>query len=170
MSLWSGDGMAGRSTISIETLMSLYEVHGTLDAVAAIVGRDRATVHERLQRAGYKQRGVDFYSQEEKAEVIRFYTETPPNEFNLDIRWSTVSQKTVTALFRFINIQYEGDINTPLGYEMLEALQPGRNITWTVNWVQKLFNGLQLTVSYEGRGSQGKQFVHIGRMQLAALF
>jgi uncharacterized protein (DUF2237 family) len=53
---------------------------------------------------------------------------------------------------------------------MLEALKPGDNYTWTVNWQEKLTSGLQLTFSYEGRKSELINAVHLGRMQLSALF
>jgi hypothetical protein len=53
---------------------------------------------------------------------------------------------------------------------MLEALLPGSNWTWNLNWQQKLFNGLQLTVSYDGRKSESQRTVHLARMQVSALF
>jgi hypothetical protein len=92
------------------------------------------------------------------------------NEFGMDLRWSKISQKTVTALLRWVSIVYEGETNTPVSYELLEALQPGKNITWSINWIQRLVNGLQLTFSYEGRRSANQPAVHIGRMQISALF
>ncbi|MEM6297969.1 MAG: hypothetical protein AAF740_04680, partial [Bacteroidota bacterium] len=72
--------------------------------------------------------------------------------------------------FRWLNIQYNAPINTALGYEMLEALRPGTNYTWQLNWQQRVLNGLRLTASYQGRKSEGTPVVHIGQMQLTALF
>ncbi len=88
----------------------------------------------------------------------------------LDMRLSKVSVRTIEAAVRYVQIAYEGAINTPLAYEMLEALQPGRNYTWTINWQQRLTNGLQVNVNYEGRKSEGVPIVHLGRMQVSALF
>jgi hypothetical protein len=54
---------------------------------------------------------------------------------------------------------------------MLQALTPGNNLTWTFNWLQKIGEGLQMNMVYEGRNSEGlDRLVHIGRMQVTALF
>lgn len=90
--------------------------------------------------------------------------------FQADAKFNKVSTRTIQANIKYINIAYNGIINSPIGYEMLEALQPGNNFTWAINIQQKLTNGLQITVNYEGRSSQGQKVVHIGRMQVSALF
>jgi hypothetical protein len=92
------------------------------------------------------------------------------HEASLDLRWAKESQRTVNLRLRLANIAFAGAANTPVGYEMLEALQNGRNYTWTANWQQRLSNGLQLTFQYEGRSSPGQTIVHIGRAQVTALF
>lgn len=92
------------------------------------------------------------------------------DEFSLDFRYTKVSKSTFNAIVKFIDIDFVGDENTPLGYAMLEALRPGSNFTWSLNLQQKLNRGLQLTLNYEGRKSPGADMVQIGRMQLSALF
>ncbi|SDL28195.1 hypothetical protein SAMN05421823_10596 [Catalinimonas alkaloidigena] len=87
-----------------------------------------------------------------------------------ELRWQKVSVRSVNASLQYVRIAFTGNANSPLAYEMLEALQPGNNFTWAVNWQQKLANGLQLTFQYEGRKAQSTAPVHIGRMQVAALF
>ncbi|MEY5046773.1 MAG: hypothetical protein RLZZ175_132 [Bacteroidota bacterium] len=91
-------------------------------------------------------------------------------DFGTEIRISKLSSKTITLNAKYINIDYTGKLNSIVSYDMLEALQPGKNYTWNVNWQQRLSNGLQLTFVYEGRKSKDKDIVHIGRMQLSALF
>jgi hypothetical protein len=77
----------------------------------------------------------------------------------------------VQATISYVQIRFEnGSAQSPLAYEMLEALLPGSNWTWNLNWQQKLFNGLQLTVSYDGRKSESQRTVHLARMQVSALF
>ncbi len=89
---------------------------------------------------------------------------------NLETRWAKVSKRTLMATVRWTQIRYGGPVNTPLGYEMLEALQPGTNWNWSLNWQQRLANGLQLNMNYEGRQSGEQRTIHIGRMQVTALF
>ena len=92
------------------------------------------------------------------------------HEFSAETRLSKVTSRTITGNVKLIKIKFVGDLNTAIGYEMLEALRPGDNYTWTINWQEKLTNGLQLTFSYEGRKSENVSAIHLGRMQLSALF
>ncbi len=87
-----------------------------------------------------------------------------------NVRISKASDLSVDAFVKFSDIDFEGDPNTPVAYEMLEALKPGQNYTWTMIMQKKILMGLQLSISYEGRKSEGNDPIHIGRMQMSALF
>jgi hypothetical protein len=92
------------------------------------------------------------------------------HQLTIEMRWTKVSKRNLIANLRLLNIQYQGLLNTPVSYDMLEALQPGINWTWTLSWQQRLTNGLQLTLNYDGRKSPTTALINIGRMQLTALF
>lgn len=93
------------------------------------------------------------------------------HQMGLDFRFAKAVKTTINANFKYTFIEYNGQPNSPAGYEMLQALTPGNNLTWTFNWLQKIGEGLQMNVVYEGRNSQGlDRLVHIGRMQVTALF
>jgi hypothetical protein len=57
-----------------------------------------------------------------------------------------------------------------VGLEVLQALRPGTNYTWSLNLEQRLTNGLNINVAYDGRKASGTNIVHTGRMQVAVLF
>ena len=86
------------------------------------------------------------------------------------LRWNDPVKHMLNAVVRFVDIAFDGVENSPLGYDMLEALRPGRNITWNVVFQKKIISGLQLSLNYEGRSSAGSPVIHIGRMQVSALF
>jgi hypothetical protein len=93
------------------------------------------------------------------------------HQLGLDLRYAKAIKTTLTGNFKLIQIDYNGIANSPVGYEMLQALTPGTNVTWTLNWLQKIGEGLQMNLVYEGRNSQGlDRIVHVGRMQVSALF
>ncbi len=92
------------------------------------------------------------------------------NELKIELRLSQVGKRNILADFRWVEIQYTGEPNTPLSYEMLDALNPGRNFTWTLNWQQRLSNGLQLILNYNGRKPPNVPTIHVGRIQLTAVF
>ncbi len=93
------------------------------------------------------------------------------HQVGLDMRYAKAIKTTLTGNLRLIQIDYNGEVNSPVGYEMLQALTPGTNLTWSLNWLQKIGEGLQLNLVYEGRNSEGlARIVHVGRMQVSALF
>ncbi len=92
------------------------------------------------------------------------------NEFRGELRWAKAIERTVSATFRVVDIAFEGDENSPIGYELLEALRPGTNYTWNLQWQQRILKGLQMSIGYEGRKSPDQNLVNIGRMQVTALF
>ncbi|MBO3698464.1 hypothetical protein [Roseivirga sp. E12] len=91
-------------------------------------------------------------------------------ELEISMRFAKAAKTTLTSGFRLVNIDFVGTENTPTGYELLEALRPGQNFTWNVNWQQKLGKGLQLVLRYDGRKSADNSAVHLGRVQVSALF
>jgi len=92
------------------------------------------------------------------------------NEMSFEARWNRAGKSNLSSGFRFLQIDFVGDQNTPVGYELLEALRPGGNYTWNIMFQTKILNGLQLTMNYDGRKSEDIPVVHFGRMQVTALF
>ncbi len=93
------------------------------------------------------------------------------HQMGLDLRYAKAIKTTINANFKYTYISYNGQPNSPTGYEMLQALTVGNNLMWTFNWLQKIGEGLQMNMVYEGRNSEGLgRLVHIGRMQVTALF
>ncbi|HLT08086.1 MAG TPA: hypothetical protein VK014_11195 [Cyclobacteriaceae bacterium] len=93
------------------------------------------------------------------------------HQFGLNLRYGKAIKTTINAHLNYTNIRYNGVVNSPTGYEMLQALTVGDNFIWRFNWLQKMGDGLQLNMIYEGRHSEGlDRLVHTGRMQLSALF
>ena len=104
------------------------------------------------------------------------YNKLPPaesavlNELQLNAKWVQKSSGSLLGRFRWVDIAYTGQAESAAGYQLLEALQPGMNQTWELNYTQRLKNNLQLTMGYSGRNSVNAPVTHIGRMQAALLF
>jgi hypothetical protein len=92
------------------------------------------------------------------------------NEGIISFKYAKAANKNIDLSFRYTHINFAGIENSAVGYELLKGLQPGKNITWTLNWQQKLFQGLQMNIFYEGRKSGDLDVIHIGRMQVMAMF
>ncbi len=88
----------------------------------------------------------------------------------LDLRYSLVGKSTVLLKFSYVKIDFTGDADSPVGYAMLEGLQNGNNILWSLNYDRKLSQVVQLTAAYEGRKTGDNPITHIGRLQMRAVF
>ncbi|MBC7446995.1 MAG: hypothetical protein H7330_02945, partial [Hymenobacteraceae bacterium] len=73
------------------------------------------------------------------------------HETGLESRLAQASKRTLSASIRFTNIQFSGEPNTPVGFEILNALRPGNNLTWQLTAEQRLANGLNLSITYDAR-------------------
>jgi hypothetical protein len=110
------------------------------------------------------------YSFKENTTPIEMPEQARIHQINVELRWNKLSKRNILTNLRWLNIGYRGEQNTPISYDMLEALQPGVNWTWSINWQERLLNGLQLTLNYEGRKSGTRPLVNIGRAQVTVLF
>jgi hypothetical protein len=92
------------------------------------------------------------------------------DEMGVETRVSQVGKRTLSATTRYVRVGFEGEQASLVGLEILNALRPGSNFTWNLNLEQRLSNGLNITVAYDGRKANGLGAVHTGRMQVAVLF
>ncbi|MFN3940989.1 MAG: hypothetical protein ACK4IY_10405, partial [Chitinophagales bacterium] len=92
------------------------------------------------------------------------------NKVTADVRYNVVTKSTITAAISFVEIAFKGTEDSPVGYAMLEGLKNGSNILWNVNFDRRLSQILQLTIAYEGRKTGTADIVHIGRLQMRAIF
>ena len=84
--------------------------------------------------------------------------------------YNVASKSSVTLRFNYILNDFEGEVNTPLAFEMLEGLRPGNNGVWALSFQHTLGSGLQLSLTYEGRASEDIPTIHTGQVQVKAFF
>lgn len=76
----------------------------------------------------------------------------------------------VKVEFNLFNNTYTGNSNSPVAYQMLEGLQPGKNYTWSLLFQRSIFSFLNLNVNYLGRKSETSKTIHTGSVELKAHF
>lgn len=92
------------------------------------------------------------------------------NNYGSEIRFSTADKGSFLATFNYVLIDYNGEQNTSLAFEMLDALKNGKNYTWSATWQQALSKNLQLNLTYNGRKSEDNRMIHTGGVQVRAFF
>ena len=92
------------------------------------------------------------------------------NEISSELRIGTASKFVFNALVKYTTIEFKGDEQTPVGYELLKGLRPGNNYSLVLSWQQRLVNGLQIQLFYEGRKPENVDIIHSMRAGVSALF
>jgi hypothetical protein len=92
------------------------------------------------------------------------------NDFGIEFRYNQPQKGTLSGTMNVLKIEYNGAINSALGFEMLESLRPGLNYTWTLNYQRNLGKNLQLSIRYNGRKSEGNRMIHAGGVEMRAMF
>lgn len=92
------------------------------------------------------------------------------SDLGLEFRYNTAGKGSLQLTANRVDIRYDGEVNSSLGTEMLAALRPGTNYTWSVSLQRNLSNNLQVDLTYNGRSSEGLPVVHVGGAQVRAFF
>jgi len=84
--------------------------------------------------------------------------------------WNALEKGSLRGEINFYSIDYNSAGVNSLAFEMLEGLQPGYNLTWTLGVQKSVANNVQLNVQYNGRRPQDLKTIHAGSVQIRAVF
>ena len=88
----------------------------------------------------------------------------------IELRKSIKSDNYIVLKTELIRNLFTGNAFTSVGYEMLEALQPGWNQIYTVQIQRNLSQTVQMVVSYQARAAQNSKTIHTGNVEVRAFF
>ncbi|MEY5133699.1 MAG: hypothetical protein RLZZ198_1703 [Bacteroidota bacterium] len=91
-------------------------------------------------------------------------------ELGLEFKYNTTEKGSIQGSLKYLNLTFNGNPLSPVAFEMLEALRPGSNYTWSLNWQRNVGKNLQLNLVYSGRKPAENKVVHNGGMELRAFF
>lgn len=162
--------------IRIFLLETKFQI-GTKDANADYTsGRNYALKYHFVQPSFIYQPSTTFrisldgrYSLKQNDEMLGGENSTV-YEIGSSIKYNTAEKGSLQGNLKMVNITYEGNQNSALGFEMLEALKPGINYTWTLSYQRSVSKNLQISVQYLGRKSENSRFIHSGGMEVRAFF
>ena len=111
-----------------------------------------------------------FYHLRNKKNKLAEFEVLNQQKIGIEYFFSSKSTTQFNANFTTFFNDFDGNPNSPVGYQMLEGLQEGTNYTWTFLWNKKLNSYLNLSLNYRGRKSLNSKTIHIGTINLKALF
>lgn len=76
----------------------------------------------------------------------------------------------INGEFSFYQNKFEGNPYSAVAYQLLEGLQPGKNMTWRLMLQRNITKYLEANIHYQGRSSETSKTIHTGSIQLRAFF
>ena len=77
---------------------------------------------------------------------------------------------SIAAEFTYAAVNFEGNQDSPVAFQMLDGLRRGENFLWTLLLNHRIAKNLILSLSYEGRKTGLLNVVHLGNIQVKASF
>ncbi len=111
-----------------------------------------------------------FYKYTIKKNSIGNLESLKQQNLGLGFNFSKNTKSAINGEVNYFSNNFTGNANTPVAYQMLEGLQPGKNFTWTLLAQKKLTKFLDLNLSYFGRNTETSKTIHTGSIQLKAYF
>ncbi|WP_417859882.1 hypothetical protein [Winogradskyella sediminis] len=111
-----------------------------------------------------------FYQYTSKENTTGSLETLAQNNYGLSFTYNNAQKIALTGEFNFFQNEFEGNANSPVAYQILEGLQPGKNFTWSLLAQKKLTKYLDLNLNYFGRKSETSKTIHTGTIQLKAYF
>ncbi|WP_313804813.1 hypothetical protein [Flavobacterium sp.] len=111
-----------------------------------------------------------FYELQQKDNQIGSLETLKQQRLGTSLTYSGKKQFTMNGEFSLYDNAYDGNPLSPVAFQMLEGLQPGKNTTWRLLVQKNLTQYLDINVNYQGRKSETSQAIHTGNVQLRAYF
>lgn len=111
-----------------------------------------------------------FYQFTSKDNTIGSLESLSQNNYGVSFTYNNAQKIALTGEFNFFQNEFKGNVNTPVAYQILEGLQPGKNFTWSLLAQKKITKFLDLNLNYFGRKTETSKMIHTGTVQLKAYF
>lgn len=111
-----------------------------------------------------------FYEYQQKENTINAFELLKQHRLGSSFQYSANAKFSLNGELSFYQNTFTGDAFSPVAYQMLEGLQPGKNFTWRFMLQKNLTPYLDLNVNYQGRTNESTTTIHTGNVQLRAFF
>jgi len=111
-----------------------------------------------------------FYEMQNKENKLGNLEVLKQNRFGTSFSYASEKKLTINGEFSWYNNKFTGNEFSPVAFQMLEGLQPGKNLTWRLLAQKNLTQYLDVNINYLGRKSETSQTIHTGNIQLRAYF
>lgn len=111
-----------------------------------------------------------FYELQNKENQIGSLETLLQNRLGTSFSYAGDKKITINGEVSFYQNKFTGNEFSSVGFQMLEGLQTGQNLTWRLLLQKNLTQFLDINLNYQGRKSESSQTIHTGNVQLRAYF
>jgi len=111
-----------------------------------------------------------FYQYTSKKNTMDGLETLNQQKYGVSFSFTNFQKMSIIGEFNYFANDFKGSSNTPVAYQMMEGLQPGKNYTWSLLAQKKITSFLDLNLNYLGRKSETSKVIHTGSIQLKAYF
>lgn len=111
-----------------------------------------------------------FYELQNKENQMGSFETLVQSRFGTAFSYAGEKKFTLNGEVSFYQNEFVGNQFSSVGFQMLEGLQTGQNLTWRLLFQKNLTNFLDINFNYQGRKSETSQAIHTGSVQLRAYF
>jgi hypothetical protein len=132
---------------------------------------DNFNIHPKISYLYEQNSRLDFfYNYKNKENQINEKETLKMHIIGVNFQFAKKQNFSINANANLYLNSFDGNINSPVAFQMLEGLQPGTNFTWLLTVQKRLTSYLDLNLNYFGRKSEDSKTIHTGTMQLRASF
>ncbi len=111
-----------------------------------------------------------FYQWQNKKNIQGDFETLKQQRIGTTFNYNANQKFTINGEFSLYNNKFVGNPLSAVAYQMLEGLQPGKNLTWRLLFQRNLTKYLDANINYQGRTSETSKTIHTGSIQLRAFF
>ena len=111
-----------------------------------------------------------FYEFQHKENQLAQAETLQQNRLGTAFSYARNAKFTLNGELSFYQNQFDGNAQSAVGFQMLEGLQTGQNLTWRVLLQKNITQFLDINFNYQGRKSETSAAIHTGNVQLRAYF
>ena len=111
-----------------------------------------------------------FYEYQQKHNQINNLEKLNQQRLGVSFTYVSSQQFSANGEVSLYENNYEGPVNSPIIYQLLEGLLPGKNWVWRLLVQRNITNYLDVNLNYQGRQNETSKTIHTGSVQLRAHF
>jgi hypothetical protein len=111
-----------------------------------------------------------FYEHLNKENRIGKLEKIKQNRLGTMFSYASNTKFTINGELSYYINQFKGDEFSAVGFQLLEGLQAGKNLTWRLLLQKNITRFLDINLNYLGRKSEANKTIHTGNIQMRAYF